>query len=148
MSINEVIAKIYEQFGGAIQILVEPSGADSLKMLLDNALDVVCNATVFQAEICEISQNEACILLVSTLNRSLAYSSFEYMSLDESRYLAKELINSLDADTRYFSTTCIPENDEKSISAWYFIASNSTFESVLYCQGKNTSVLFVVTDED
>lgn len=134
-----------EAFGPWLEGVVRP-GRVAVAELLGGICDVKCTPTEFLGAATPLSAEQARVLLVATLHRSMAYS-VDIMPIEEARSLASEFILAAGEDAQFFST-CEAIDEVSGIGGWAVMVTNHTFESVLYCTGSRASALLVAVDED
>lgn len=132
-------------FGPWLEAVVLPGQVDVAE-LLDGISDVKCTPTEFHGAATRLSTEQAQVLLVATLHRSMAYSA-DILPIEEARSLASDFILAAGEDAQFFST-CQAIDEVSGIGSWALMVTNHTFESVLYCAGTKESALLVVVDED
>jgi hypothetical protein len=134
-----------EAFGPWLEGVVLP-GQVAVAELLGRITDAQCTPTEFLDAAISLSPEQARVLLVATLHRSMAYS-VDIMPIEQARSLAADFIVAAGDDAQFFST-CEAVDEVSGIGGWTVMVTNHTFESVLFCTGSKASALVVVVDED
>lgn len=145
MSLALSVSKMQDAFGPWLEGVVRP-GRVAVDELLNDISDVICTSAEFLSAAKPLSAEQAQVLLVATLHRSMAYS-VDILPIEEARSLAAEFIYAAGADAQFFST-CEAIDEVNGIGSWNLMVTSHTFESVLYCTGGSASALLVAVDED
>ncbi len=144
MSLAEPIEKMRQALGPCFEAVFQ-QGEVPFASLVSGISDVQCTPEEFTALALQLSPEQAKVLLVATLHRSMAYSS-ELLSLENARELASEFIAKAGENASFYST-CEVEDEVSGVGSWRLMITSHTFESVLYCKGAE-SALLVMIDED
>ena len=145
MSLAEAVARVEGAIYPTLEAVVRAAPVD-LRDLLSGITAVQCSAEQFEREAKQLSAEEAKVLLIATLHRSLAHS-VEIMPIAQARELTTQFIAAAGADARYFSN-CDVTDELNGVGGWRFMVTSYTFESVLYCITQEECALLVAVDED
>jgi hypothetical protein len=145
MSLATAVERVQGSVYPTLEGVARRSPAD-LDEMLSTITGARCTALEFQEKALRLSREQARTLITATLHRTLAYGA-ELLPLGEARKLAQEFVEAAGAEAQFFSN-CLVTDEVSGVGGRHFMVTTYTFESVLYCMGKNESALLVAVDED